>query len=166
VPFNFRLPSFPQIPGPAKRILHAVPFAGDILNVIGETQSNINAGMAAPRALGRGLAVGGTGFAASAIFPADVPTYAPGITRYAAKAAATPEAKARRELYQGLGIAGGGLSPEALTRTAKMLDYVNPEGWARTLVDFAETGRTYSMDPEKRLEEVKQDLLRKSIGIK
>jgi hypothetical protein len=32
-------------------------------------------------------------------------------------------------------------------------------------VDFAETGKTYNMDPEKRLEEIKQELLRKSIGI-
>ena len=165
MPFNFRLPSFSQIPAPARRILGAIPFAGDLLNVIGETQSNLKAGLSPTRALGRGLAVGGTGFAASALPPADVATYAPGVTRFAARNAATPEMQARRDLHRGLGIAGGGLSPEALSRTAGMLDYVNPEGWARTLVDFAETGKTYNMDPEKRLEEIKQELLRKSIGI-
>lgn len=165
MPFNFRLPSIPQLPAPARRILNAIPFAGDLLNVIGETQGNIKAGMSPTRAVGRGLAVGGAGFAASALPPADVATYAPGVTRFAARSQATPEMQARRELHRSLGVAGGGLSPEALTRTAQMLDYVNPEGWARTLVDFAETGRTYSMNPEKRLEEIKQELLRKSIGI-
>lgn len=110
--------------------------------------------------------MGGTGFAASAVPPADVATVAPTVVRYAAKTQETPEAQARRELYRSLGIAGAGAGPEALRRTAGILDYVNPENWARTLVDLAETGKTYSINPEDRLEEIKQELLRKSIGIR
>lgn len=166
MPFNFRLPGLPQIPAPARRFLYAVPFAGDILNVIGETSTNIKAGMSPKQAAARGIAVGGAGFAASAVPPADIATVAPSVVRYAAKTQESPEAKARRELYRSLGIAGAGASPEALRRTAGILDFVNPENWARTLVDVAETGRAYSINPEDRVEEIKQDLLRKSIGLK
>ncbi len=166
MPFNFRLPGFPQIPPPAKRFLHAVPFAGDVLNVIGETSSNIKAGMSPRRAAARGIAVGGAGFAASALPPADILTVAPAVTRYAVKPQATPEAQSRRDVHRSLGIAGGGFSPETLSRTAGMLDYVNPENWARSLVDLVETGKTYSINPEDRLEEIKKELLRKSIGIR
>ncbi len=166
MPFNFRLPGLPQIPAPARRLLQAVPFAGDVLNVIGETSSNIKAGMSPRRAAARGIAVGGTGFAASALPPADIATVAPNVIRYAAKAQETPEAQARRELYRSLGIAGAGVGPEALKRTAGILDYVNPENYARSLVDLVETGKTYSINPEDRLEQIKQELLRKSIGIR
>lgn len=166
MPFNFRLPNLSQIPAPARRALFAVPFAGDILNVVGETSTNLKAGLSPRRAVARGIAVGGTGFAASALPPADIATVAPAVVRYAAQTQESPEAKARRELYRSLGIAGGGAGPEALRRSAAVLDYVNPENWARTLVDLAETGKAYSINPEERLEQIKQDLLRKSIGIK
>ena len=116
--------------------------------------------------MARGVAVGGAGFAASAVPPADLATVAPATIRYAAKTQATPEAQSRRDAYRSLGIAGGGFSPETLSRTAGMLDYVNPENWARSLVDLVETGKTYSINPEDRLEEIKQELLRKSIGIR
>lgn len=166
MPFNFPFPSLSQIPAPARRALFAIPFAGDILNVVGETSTNIKAGLTPKRALARGIAVGGTGFAASAVPPADIATVAPAVVRYAAKTQESPEAKARRELYRTLGIAGGGAGPEALKRSAAILDYVNPENWARSLVDLSETGKTYSINPEERIEEIKQELLRKSIGIK
>jgi len=166
VPFNFRLPGLPQIPAPARRLLQAIPVAGDVVNVFGETSSNMRAGMSPSRAVARGIAVGGTGLAASALQPADVLTVAPSVVRYVAKTQATPEAQVRRDVHRGLGIAGGGFSPETLSRTAGMLDYVNPENWARSLVDLVETGKTYSINPEDRLEEIKQELLRKSIGIK
>ena len=50
--------------------------------------------MSPRRAAARGIAVGGTGFAASALPPADVATVAPAVIRYAAKTQETPEVQA------------------------------------------------------------------------
>ncbi len=156
---EFRLPRFLQLTPGAKKVLYKIPFVGDVLNVVGETQQNIRAGLSPSSALGRGLAVGGAGFAASALPPADLLTIAPSVTRYAAKKAEDPEEAKRRELMRAMGVAGGGSTPAALQKTAKMLEYINPESLARAAADVAEFGRSYALSPDDRVEQLKQELL-------
>jgi hypothetical protein len=71
----------------------------------------------------------------------------------------------RRDIHRGLGIAGGGASPEALEATANILDYVNPEAISRSVVDFMELGKTYSLNPDERLKQLKQELIDKARNI-
>lgn len=156
---DFRLPRFLQPTPGVRKVLYKLPFLGDVLNVVGETQQNITAGLKPSTALSRGLAVGGAGFAASAIPPADLLTIAPSVTRYAAKKAEDPEETNRRELMRSMGVAGGGASPAALQKTAQMLEYINPESLARTAMDAIEFGRTYALSPEARIEQIKTELL-------
>jgi hypothetical protein len=156
---EFRLPRFLQVSPAAKKVLYKIPFLGDVLNVVGETQQNLKAGLSPSTAVSRGLAVGGAGVAASALPPADLLTIAPSVTRYAAKRAADPEENKRRELLRAMGVAGGGASPAALQRTAGMLEYINPESLARTAMDIAEFGRSYALSPEDRVEQIKRELL-------
>ena len=156
---EFRLPRFLQLTPGAKKILYKIPFVGDVLNVVGETQQNLKAGLRPSSALGRGLAVGGAGIAASAVPPADLLTVAPSVTRYAAKRAESPEEVNRRELMRAMGVAGGGSTPAALQQTARMLEFINPESLARTAADIAEFGRSYALSPDDRVEQLKQELL-------
>lgn len=156
---ELRLPRFLQLTPGAKKVLYKIPFVGDVLNVVGETQQNLRAGLSPSSALGRGLAVGGAGFAASALPPADLLTIAPSVTRYAAKKAADPEEVKRRELMRAMGVAGGGATPAALQKTAEMLEYINPESLARVAADVAEFGRSYALSPDDRVEQLKQELL-------
>jgi len=148
-----------QLTPGAKKVLYRIPFVGDVLNVVGETQQNLKAGLTPKSALGRGLAVGGAGLAASALPPADLLTIAPSVTRYAAKRAEDPEEVQRRELMRAMGVAGGGSTPAALQTTAKMLEYVNPESLARAAADIAEFGRSYALSPDERVEQLKRELL-------
>lgn len=156
---EIRLPRFLQVSPAAKKVLYKIPFLGDVLNVVGETQQNLRAGLAPSTAVSRGLAVGGAGLAASAMQPADLLTIAPSVTRYAAKKAADPEETKRRELLRAMGVAGGGASPAALQKTAAMLEYINPESLARTAMDIAEFGRNYALSPDERVEQIKRELL-------
>ncbi len=156
---EFRLPRFLQVSPAAKKVLYKIPFLGDVLNVVGETQQNLRAGLTPSTAMSRGLAVGGAGLAASAMPPADLLTIAPSVTRYAAKKAAEPDEAKRRELMRAMGVAGGGASPEALQKTAAMLEYINPESLARTAMDVVEFGRSYALSPDDRIEQIKRELL-------
>ncbi len=165
MPFNFSVPRFLQVNPATKRILYAIPFVGDALNVVGEYKKNREAGLPAPAATRRAAAVGGAGIAASAVPPADILTVAPDVVRYSAQQSKTPQAETRRDIHRGLGIAGGGFAPEALEATANMLDYINPEALSRSVVDLMELGKTYSLNPDERLKQLKQDLLDKARNI-
>lgn len=156
---EFRLPRFLQASPGVRKVLHTIPFVGDILNVVGETQQNLDAGLSPRQAIGRGLAVGGAGFAASAVPPADLLTIAPAVTRYAAKVAEKPDVIKQREILKGLGVAGGGLSPMALRKASEMMEYLNPESLARAATDLVEFGKTYALSPDERVEQIKNELL-------
>jgi hypothetical protein len=165
VPFNFSVPRFLQVNPLTKKILYAIPFVGDVLTIRGEYEQNRKAGLSKPEAARRAVGVGGAGVAASALPPADIFTVAPGVTRLSAEQAETPQAQMRRDIHRGLGIAGGGFSPETLRRTADVLDYLNPETLVRSGLDLVDRGRTYSLNPDERLEELKRELLEKAGNI-
>lgn len=158
--FPFRVPRFLQ------KGARAVPFLGDVLNMVGEYTDNRKAGLEREAAARRAAAVGGAGVAASALFPADVATYAPGVVRAsAATQTGSPDVRRSYELMRGLGVAAPP-TVGALERTAKMLDQINPEAWARRAVDVLDprTGnRAFSLDPEERLTQIKMKLLEDKI---
>ena len=151
-----------QVPKLLQKGARANPFVGHLKNMVGEYSANRKAGLTKEAAARRAVAVGGTGIAASAAFPADVPTYAPGVVRASAAAqAGSPDVRRSYELMRSLGVAAPP-TPAALEATARMLDKVNPEAWARRAVDALdpETGSTvFSLNPDERLEQIKSRLL-------
>ena len=152
---NFRLPRF------LSRAALAVPFLGDAWNVLGEYAGNRRAGLSKGAAVRRAVSVGGAGFAASALPPADVPTYAPAVLRAGAATQRGTEVGKSYELMRSLGIAVPP-NPRVLEATAALVDKLNPEAWARRAVDVLdpEVGKTsFSLNPEERLEQLKQKLL-------
>lgn len=152
--FNFRLPRFLQ------KGMRAIPFAGDLLNIVGEYSNNLKAGLPPREAARRATAVGAAGMAASAVPPADVATYAPSVLRYGASQQRQTPAGETYQLMRDLGIAAPP-SPRVLEKTAEMIDFINPEAWARTFVDKLDPalkGATFSLDPEERLRQIKSFL--------
>lgn len=151
---NFRLPKFLQ------RGARHIPVVGDIINALGEYSNNIKTGMPPQEAARRAGAVGAAGAVASMLPPADVPTYAPSILRYGAEQQRTTPTGRTYESLRSLGVAAPP-NPQVLEKTAEMLDYVNPEGWARAIVDKLDPalrGETFSMDPEERLKQIRSFL--------
>jgi hypothetical protein len=55
-------------------------------------------------------------------------------------------------------------SPQSAARLAGFLDYLNPEAWALEVVDKLnpDLQGSYSMDPEQRAQEIKEEMLRKA----
>lgn len=154
---NFNLP----VPKFLQKGAKAIPFVGDLLNMVGEYSANRKAGLSDKEAARRAIAVGGAGVAASALFPADVPTYAPSVLRAGASAQRQTPVGKSYELMRGLGVAAPP-SPRVLEATASMVDRINPEAWARNLVDRLDpsTGyTTFSLNPDERLEQLKERLL-------
>lgn len=158
---NFNLP----VPKFLQKGAKAIPFVGDLLNMVGEYTANRKAGLSQEAAARRAVAVGGAGIAASALAPADVATYAPGVLRAGASAQKQTDAGKSYELMRSLGVAAPP-NPRVLEATAALVDKINPEAWARRAVDVLdpEVGSTaFSLDPDKRLQQLKEKLLMNKI---
>lgn len=156
------------IPGWVKH----VPFVGDALNFAGEYGAGRNAGLDPITSAKRAAARAAAGLAASVAQPADLLTAAPFATRMIGAAqkariqqARTPIEKAAVISHPNPLIKSSVLgSPESAARLAGFLDYVNPESWALQVADSLnpDLSGSYSMDPEQRAEEIKQELLMKA----
>lgn len=157
---------------PIPRFVKYIPFAGDALNFVDELSRGLNAGIDPISAAKRASTLATGGALASALFPADVATYAPVIFRGISRTqkeriqkAKTPIEKAAVISHPNPLIKSSVLgSPESAARLAGFLDYVNPESWALQVADSLnpDLSGSYSMDPEQRAEEIKQELLMKA----
>jgi hypothetical protein len=147
-----------------------IPIAGDILNLASEYGAGRLAGLDPVTASKRAAGKAGAGLAASLLPPADVLTTLPWALRQAAQArrsqaqSQSPVTRAIGQGYSPNPLRSGRLSPRVIEKTAEILDYANPEGWALDVVDRfnPELQGGYSLDPETRAEQIKQEMLQKA----
>jgi len=152
--------------------LKAVPFVGDVVNFASEYGAGREAGLDPMVSAKRAAAKASAGLAASIAQPADLLTIAPWATRTLGSiqkerlnTAKTPMQKAMVVSHPNPLIKGSVLgSPQSAERLAGFLDYLNPEAWALEVVDKLnpDLQGSYSLDPEQRAQEIKEEMLRKA----
>ena len=152
--------------------LKAVPFVGDVVNFASEYGAGRGAGLDPMASAKRAAVKASAGLAASVAQPADLLTIAPWATRSLGEVqkrrleeAKTPTQRAMVVSHPNPLIKGSVLgSPQSAARLAGFLDYLNPEAWALEVADKLnpDLQGSYSLDPEQRAQEIKEEMLRKA----